>query len=373
MIVKDEAERIGRCLESCRELIDYWVICDTGSSDRTQELIREALAQVPGELHQHEWVDFAHNRSRLLTLARGKSDYLLLMDADWTLEARDGAFERLRADAYMVVHAGASEFTNKRLVRGDLEWRYVGATHEYITSDAERTCERLAGVAIHVDSVGGARTGRWLHDIEVLEDLLEREPDDPRAMFYLAQTLRDLGHERDDEAMLARARDTYLRRAELAGWVEERYCAWHQAGLLADALGDWPLAADAYTAAWEVRPARLEAVYDLALGLRLRGRYQAAHRYTQMVARRGSLPVPDDDLFVAPWVYRWGLLFEYSITCFWVGWHEECVKACNRLLRIRDVPVEHRAQTRRNRNRAIEAQARKLADSAINLRLPISS
>jgi tetratricopeptide (TPR) repeat protein len=370
MIVKDEAETIERCLYSCRDLIDCWVICDTGSTDGTQKLVRDVLAGIPGELHEHEWIDFAHNRSRLLALARGRADYLLLMDADWTLDAREGALEGLHADAYMVVHAGASEFANKRLVRGDLEWRYVGATHEYITCDAERTCERLAGVSIQVHSVGGARTGRWLHDIAVLEAALERDPGDARAVFYLAQTLRDLGHEREDESMLVRAREHYLRRGAMDGWVEERYCAWHQAGLLADEVGDWPLAADAYTAAWEVRPVRLEAVYDLALGLRLRERYHAAHQYTRLAAGADPLSIPDDDLFVAPWVYRWGLLFEYSITCFWVGQYDRCVKACDRLLRVAALPAEHRAQTRRNRRYAIEARAKKLADSALKIRVP---
>jgi hypothetical protein len=155
----------------------------------------------------------------------------------------------------------------------------------------------------------------------------------------------------------------------MSGWVEERYCAWHQAGLLADELGDWPLAADAYTAAWEVRPVRLEAIYDLALGLRLRERYHSAHRYTQLAAGAVSLSIPDDDLFVAPWVYEWGLLFEYSITCFWVGPYERSVKACDRLLRVRALPAEHRAQTRRNRRYAIEAHAKRLADSAIKIRM----
>jgi glycosyltransferase involved in cell wall biosynthesis len=69
MIVKDEAHTIERCLDSCRELIDYWVICDTGSTDGTQAQIRDVLADIPGELHEHEWIDFAHNRSRLLALA----------------------------------------------------------------------------------------------------------------------------------------------------------------------------------------------------------------------------------------------------------------------------------------------------------------
>lgn len=366
MIVRDEASTIERCVQSCRDLIDYWVICDTGSTDGTHELIRKALADVPGELHQHEWVDFGTNRTRLLELARGKADYLLLLDADWTIRASEGAFDGLDADAYMVVHSGPPEFANKRLVRGDLEWRYVGATHEYITCEEEHTCKRLDGALIEIHSVGGARTGRWVRDIELLQDALERDPDDARAVFYLAQTLRDLGHEREDQAMLARASDAYFRRAAMDGWVEERYCAWHQAGLLAEELGDWPLAADAYTAAWEVRPSRLEAVYDLAVGLRLRERYHAAHRYTSLAAGRAPLPVPADDLFVSPWVYRWGLLFEYSITCYWVGSPRRSVQACDLLLRMRELPATHRAQTQRNRRLAIEAQAWHLAESALS-------
>jgi len=40
MIVKNEVDVLGACFASCRDLIDHWVICDTGSTDGTQELIR---------------------------------------------------------------------------------------------------------------------------------------------------------------------------------------------------------------------------------------------------------------------------------------------------------------------------------------------
>ncbi|MFZ0042772.1 MAG: hypothetical protein WAK93_15790, partial [Solirubrobacteraceae bacterium] len=63
MIVKDEAQVIERCLASVKEHLAYWVICDTGSSDATPELIRRALDGVPGEVHERPWVDFGHNRS----------------------------------------------------------------------------------------------------------------------------------------------------------------------------------------------------------------------------------------------------------------------------------------------------------------------
>src|SRR5690349_14287434 len=91
MIVRDEADVLAAGLRSALPLIDTWVICDTGSTDGTQALIAQELASLPGELHEHEWVDFGHNRTRLMELARGKADYLLLLDADNTVEAAPGA------------------------------------------------------------------------------------------------------------------------------------------------------------------------------------------------------------------------------------------------------------------------------------------
>jgi hypothetical protein len=345
MIVRDEAAVIERCLSSCRDLIDRWVICDTGSVDDTPVLVERALEGIPGELHHHEWVDFGHNRTELMRFSRGAADHLLLLDADWTLEVVPGGLDDLSADAYMVRHAGPSEFHNKRIVSGRLDWRYVGAAHEYITSDAERTCERLEGVTIHVHSIGGSR-GRWERDLE----LLARSPDDPRSVFYLAQTLRDLG--RGEEARAA-----YERRATMGGWEEEVYCALHEAGVLAG----WPDGVDLLTAAWERRPQRLEAVYDLAVMLRLADRHHAAHRFASLASPPRELPVPADDLHVVPWVYRWGLLFEFSISCYWTGEHAQSIAACDVLLARDDLPAEHRAQTERNRGYALEARAAAVA------------
>src|SRR5262245_40841050 len=82
MIVKDEAHVIRRCLDSVRPLIDSWVIVDTGSTDGTQDIIRTHFADLPGELFERPWKDFAHNRTEALELARGRAGYVLVMDAD---------------------------------------------------------------------------------------------------------------------------------------------------------------------------------------------------------------------------------------------------------------------------------------------------
>ncbi len=76
MIVKDEAHVIGKTLANIldKTRIDYWVICDTGSSDDTIKIIEDFFgeAEIEGEIHRHEWKDFAHNRNLALDAAKGK-------------------------------------------------------------------------------------------------------------------------------------------------------------------------------------------------------------------------------------------------------------------------------------------------------------
>ena len=82
MIVKDEKPVILKCLASVKPYIDHWIIVDTGSKDGTQEAIAEFMKDIPGQLYERPWVDFAHNRNKALELSRKKGDYSLIIDAD---------------------------------------------------------------------------------------------------------------------------------------------------------------------------------------------------------------------------------------------------------------------------------------------------
>ncbi|MGW0776960.1 glycosyltransferase [Streptomyces sp. NPDC002835] len=338
MIVKNESGVIERCLASAQGLIDTWVISDTGSTDGTQDLIRKALAGIPGELREEPWVDFGHNRSLNIRQARGKADYLLLLDADLVLR-RDSPLPRLTADAYLLRHEGATEYRIKRLVRGSLPWRYEGVTHEYLTPDRGHTQRNLDALVIEDHADGGSRHDKFERDARLLSAELERDPSNTRTVFYLAQTMRDMGRTAEAVAL-------YERRAGMGGWAEEVYCALLQAGVLRARSDDWPAAMDVLSRAWEARPQRLEACYELASGLRRRGRHHAAHAFASAGLDR---PQPDDLLFTQPWVYRWGLLFEFSITAYWVGEYAASLRACDRLLAMPDLPDVYRRQTVVNR------------------------
>ncbi len=87
MIVKNEAHIIAETLDSVAPHISSWVIVDTGSTDGTQDLIRNHMAGlgIPGELYERPWRNFGHNRTEALHLAQGHGDYIWAIDADETV------------------------------------------------------------------------------------------------------------------------------------------------------------------------------------------------------------------------------------------------------------------------------------------------
>jgi tetratricopeptide (TPR) repeat protein len=85
MIVRDEEEFLGPCLESVRGVVDEIVVVDTGSNDRTVEIAQQHGARII----QHAWGDhFAEARNRGLAAARG--DFVLQLDADERLDPAAG-------------------------------------------------------------------------------------------------------------------------------------------------------------------------------------------------------------------------------------------------------------------------------------------
>jgi glycosyltransferase involved in cell wall biosynthesis len=345
MMVRNEAAVIERCLDSVRGLIDSWVICDTGSTDGTQALISDALTDIPGELHDRPWVDFGHNRTELMALARGKADYLLLIDADMTITVGKSRPLALRADSYMLRHTEDPEYWIKRLVRGDRRWWYVGATHEFIATDGVDRVENLDAIVIHHHGDSGTRSEKFERDLRLLTREHEQRPQDARTVFYLAQTLRDLG--RVEEAI-----DFYRRRCDMGGWDEEVFYSLYQVGVLSHRAGRRDPAIVALLEAWNHRPQRIEPLYELAWMFRERGMHHPAY----MVAKRGiDAPAPPDSLFVHRWIYEWGLLFEYSIAAYWAGHPRAALEACNRLLKLRQLPDSYRDQVLSNRGHCLHA------------------
>ena len=345
MIVKNEAQVIRRCLDSVRPFIDHWVIVDTGSSDGTQDIIRAHFADIPGELHERPWRDFGFNRTQALELARGKADYILIMDADNIFRTPEGwCWPRLNGDAYNVqLHSNGTTYLQNLLVADRLPWRWVGVLHEYLTTDAPHRVETLAGAWIDRRHEGARSRDpeTFRKDAAILERALTDDPQNVRYAFYLAQSWRDAGE-------LNKARDAYRKRSTMGGWEEEVWYSLYEVANLSVRL-DAP-ATDVrndYLEAYQYRPRRAEPLVALAAWHRGRNEWALA----LMFARAARVITrPQDLLFLDDGAYRWRADDEAAIAAYWTGNLTECYALCWSLLDEDRVPEAERARIEMNRD-----------------------
>ncbi len=299
MIVRDEAAVIARCLVSVRPFIDCWCIVDTGSVDETREVVREALAGLPGELLERPWRQQDENRNEALDAARLHAEYVLLIDADEVLLWEPGfVLPKLTAPAYEItVRYGGLEFARTMLVRSDVPWRWIGRRHPCLRTEHPMERVHLAGIC-NVPRTDGAswRDERKYHKhAQELREDLAADPRNPRLLYYLAQSHRDAGE-------LGQALEVYLARAEhVDGWAEETWSALYEAAKLIERLHKpYDEVVMGYLRAYRSRPKRAEPLYALARYLYHRGDYALAMVFATEAARK---PRPPDRLFVEWAVY----------------------------------------------------------------------
>jgi glycosyltransferase involved in cell wall biosynthesis len=361
MIVKNEAPNIQRCLESVAPFINYYVICDTGSTDNTKEIIKSFFDSkgIPGEILDHEWKDFGHNRSLAIEACEGKAQWALMIDADdmisGTLPVEKFNDE---LDGYVVkIQRGEFVWYRAQLFNiGKTKWWYEEPLHEYAICRQPMNVQKLEGDYAWDVRTEGCRSRQFGNDIEkykndyeILKKYLAEDPKQPRKQFYAAQSAFD-------SRMFDIAEQEYIKRTELESWAEEVYFSWLRVGMCRTIL-EKPIEmiTDAMMRAYETKPDRAESLYHLSCIYRKYGRPRNAF----LVASMGlTIPPPQNDiLFVDMANYRWGLLDEVATTAFYVGKYHMGLAACEKLLSEPYLPEEHRPRVENNKNAYINAIA----------------
>lgn len=261
MIVKNESKIIERMLKSVIDIIDYFVIIDTGSEDNTLEIIYNFFKNyhhVKGVLIKNIFIDFSTNRNRALKYCQGLGDYILLLDADHLLEFKLDK-NTLKEDAYSLVQENDNySCQNIRLIKNDNSFIYKGYTHEVLRPVKERNLFFLDKDLVKVIDVGdgGCKREKISRDIKLLKKEIKENPEDPRAYFYLANTYFSIKE-------YSLATNLYQKRIDLKGWSEEVYFCFLRLGIINLVLKDFKRAIYYLLEAYENSPKRCENLFYL--------------------------------------------------------------------------------------------------------------
>jgi glycosyltransferase involved in cell wall biosynthesis len=350
MMVKNDRNVIRRCLNSVRSFIDYWVIVDLGSTDGTQQLIQDSLKDIPGELHQRSWTNFAESRTEAFHLAKEKGDYILSMEADDVFEVYPNERMPYLTEDFYFIWWGFStpKYLQPQLLKGNLAWRWSGRLLESLECDHVPTQSILDMGYFKALSVGGEEPHRdkYLRRAQLLQLELQTKMDPTQfsySAFCLAENCRAAGLKRA-------ALEWYQKCLKMGGCVSEILWSKLMIGVVQSQL-EMPqeLILSSYQKAHDFQPQRAEPVFFMAKLYNELQEYQKAYdclkTYLEM-----PVVVEADPYIQMDWIKEYGLSFELSICTFFLGKYQECYETCEKILSIKALPgdLESGTQLRRN-------------------------
>ena len=200
VMVKDEAVRLQRCLNSIHHAVDEIVVLDTGSTDHSIEVAKAVGARVL----QTEWPGSFSVAFNIL-LDEVKTDWTLRLDSDewFEDESKEPLQQAIAGDDHygyklqmrdMLPAGGYREFSIFRLWRTHPKLRYRGAVHENIPNEA--IAEAFPGMKLGElslwmwhDGYAHGNKDKSARNLDLLEKELEQNPDQPyyeamRALMY---------------------------------------------------------------------------------------------------------------------------------------------------------------------------------------------
>ena len=345
MIVKNEAHVIERCLKSVADLVDYYLIVDTGSTDNTIEVIEAFIKSHggKGKVLSREWKDFGTNRTEALEIARTEfdvcPDYALVMDADDILEIKD--LSKVKSllgfsDAYeLPIISGKWRWNRCHFFRLSKPFIYRDTLHEYATCSEHFSKMLMPSVEYICIGGGGRHSDPNLvdHEIALLRKQVEQDGANGRALYLLGQTY--YFNNRIEEAI-----KTFEERLfQNFGWNEERFLSAFWLGEIYEAKNDWEKAEFFFKQAHNLNKKRAEPLEKLARHYRL-SEAEGWEKLSYEFSLKGSKINPDPyALFLNKNVHDYKIIEELSLSAYAMGHLHESLEACRKILKSNATPI----------------------------------
>lgn len=356
IIMKNEEHVILEMLESVAPFIDDYVINDTGSTDKSREVVKEFFDArgIKGVILDHEFrtctchsgiykkysfFHFGWNRTWAIQQAmkHSKSQYLFTIDCDDVFHGTAN-FNDLVADCYMI-KIGNNSFTYPRaqIFKNDpaVSFYFKEPLHEYPTSNKkDHTKAHLQGDYYIESRRLGDRskdlTVKYANDAKIFEEILLEEPNNERNMFYCAQSYFDA-------QMFEKSLETYQKRVKMPGWFEETYFAQYKIAECMVKLAHknasytWLDIEREYIKAWEICKTHAEPFHHIARHYREINDFKNGYIYAK---KSSQIQYPTHDiLFIFKDIYDYKAKDELARCAFGLGKYHEAYSITKSILK----------------------------------------
>lgn len=356
-IMKNEAHVITRMLNSIRPIVDIICLVDTGSTDNSIEVVKNWGEQNKIETHVFEraFDNFENSRNysiqmaREVTAGRGNDFWGFWLDADEMIEILPNFNKNsINKDLYMFnTYINVMKYTRNECYKLDKPFRFYGPVHEFIVCDDKNiTSGLMDGLNVRVQMDGGSWKGnipeKYKSHAHVLEKYIDANRQDPRWIFYTAQSYHDSAcvpdNREENEERLRRSMKYYKERiSRTDGYPEEIFYSQFRVGTIMRVL-EMPFSQtlNELMKAYSIDPLRAEpikAIIDHYLSV---GEWHNAYLFSKFakVNFHGKNPYPQRLLFVDEALYIWKILEVHAAASFYTGRRDEAKQTFQEMVEI---------------------------------------
>jgi glycosyltransferase involved in cell wall biosynthesis len=330
VICKNEEKNIGTLLESVSgDLFDQIVVCDTGSTDGTLDVLKKYGVQI----EHFEWVD-DFSAARNFAFSKATSDYIMWLDSDDYLKKED--YQKLvelknRLHEYPIwllkyeyAHdefgVSICSFYRERIVKRSLNIQWEQPIHEYMP-----LLHPYSQVEIEVHH--NKKESHTKRNLSILEKIVEKNPNFSRNVYYLGKEYFDSGdYERGKEYL-----NKFLDMPD--GWSENRFGACIRLAEYAMSVSDIKEAKINLYRSMEIDPLKAKTYFylgDISLGEK--NYHEAIHWYKICVSMGRSSKSLD---IVEPKFSTWLPYLQMCLAFNNLGMIKEAAEANEKALQYR--------------------------------------
>lgn len=286
VMVKNGGDLFKKMLEHNLQFIDRWTILDTGSTDGTQDAVRTIMKDKKGILIEEEFINFRESRNRSIRLAGQFCKFNVILDDTYMLRGDLRKFllevrDDVMTDSFsLMIRSDDVEYGSNRITKSMNNIKYESKIHE-ILQEYKNINVLVPITDAHIvdetDEYMRVRTyQRKQMDIELLNEMVEEEPDNPRHLYYLAQTYSLL-------QQYDKAADYFMQRVNhfKEGFIQEKVDACFELARLCNFKLNipWEKCEELYLKAHELDNTRPDSLYFIGLHYYAENNLTSAYNY----------------------------------------------------------------------------------------------